>query len=249
MQKALLIHAPQQSKPTAKAVYKYSANNLKGKLIGRINANSEDLDSLNNLPIHTKAMLLPQHFPPARRVNQQDITIIRQNHVDLIYNGGFTLTEVLLAVVIVGILSTIALPNYLNQLNRTRQSEAAASITQLQNAIAAFADENGVYPTSWKDLNEVAAIMTPFGETTQTDFKKMTLASSGCEQKNQTNCYTVEAINANQDSLYTLSALPVDTSRKNYNVIACLDLISGSSDFKKGKHSGAAEISKLNCRS
>ena len=98
------------------------------------------------------------------------------------------MTEVLAVIVIVGILSSIALPNYLNQLNRTRQSEAAAAMTQLKNAIVAFADENGVYPTSWKDLNEVAAIMTPSGATTQNDFKKMTLASSGCEQKNQNNC-------------------------------------------------------------
>ena len=164
-------------------------------------------------------------------------------------NNGFTLPELLASTVIVGILSSIALPNYLNQLNRTRQNEASSAITQLQNAIVAFADENGVYPTSWKDLNEVAAIMTPSGVTSQGDFKKMTLASSGCEQKNQNKCYTVEAIHANQDSLYTLSALPVDTSRKNYNVIACLDLISGSSDFKKGNHSGAAEIANLNCSS
>ena len=77
----------------------------------------------------------------------------------------------------------------------------------------------------------------------------MTLASSGCEQKDQNNCYTVEAIHANQDSLYTLSALPVDTTPKTYNVTACLDLRLGSSDFKKGGPSGAAKISTLNCRS
>ena len=164
------------------------------------------------------------------------------------HNRGFTLTESLAVIVIIGILSSIALPNYFNQLQRTRQSEASSSITQLKNAIVAFADENGVYPTSWKDLNEVAAIMTPTGITSQNNFQKMTLASSGCESDNQNNCYTVEAIHINQDSLYTLSALPVDTSRKNYNVIACLDLISGSSDFKKGNHSGAADVTKLNCR-
>ena len=163
--------------------------------------------------------------------------------------NGYTLVEVLTTVVIVGILASLALPNYLNQLTRTRQSEASSSITQLQNAIVAFADENGVYPTSWKDLNEVAAIMTPSGITTQNDFKKMTLASSGCESKGQNNCYTVEAIHTNQDSLYTLSALPVNANLKNYNVIACLDLRLGSSDFKKGGPSGAAKISTLNCRS
>ena len=164
------------------------------------------------------------------------------------YSQGFTLTEVLSATVIVGILSSIALPNYLNQLTRTRQSEDSSYITQLQNVIVAFADENGVYPTSWKDLNEVAAIMTPSGVTTQNDFKKMTLASSGCESNAQNNCYTVEAIHANQDSLYTLSALPVNAALENYNIIACLDLRLGSSDFKKGGPSGAAEVSTLNCR-
>lgn len=164
------------------------------------------------------------------------------------YDHGFTLTEILATTVIVGILSTIALPNYINQSHRARQSEAAASLTQLQNAIVAFADENGVYPTSWKDLNEVAAIMTPTGATTQNNFDKLTLASSGCKSTNQNNCYTVEAIQSDQASLYTLSAIPVDASRKNYNVVACLDLISGSSDFKKGSHSGAADIAKLNCR-
>ena len=175
----------------------------------------------------------------------------RINHSEC-YEGrgnGFTLVEVLATIVIVGILASIALPNYLSQLNRTRQSETASLITQLQNAIVTFADENGIYPTSWKDLNEVAAIMTPSGATTQNDFKIMTLASSGCQEEGQNNCYTVEAIYEKEDSLYTLSAIPVDRSRSNYNIVACIDLISGSSDFKKGNHSGAAEITKLNCRS
>ena len=175
--------------------------------------------------------------------------INRKNKLISTKAGGFSLTEVLAATVIVGIISSIALPNYLNQLTRTRQSEASSSITQLQNAIVAFADENGVYPASWKDLNEVAAIMTPSGATTQNDFAKLTLASSGCKSMAQNNCYTVEATHTDQDSLYTLSALPVNANLKNYNVIACLDLRLGSSDFKKGGPSGAAEISTLNCRS
>ena len=162
-------------------------------------------------------------------------------------NNGFTLTEILTVVAIVGILSSIALPNYLKQLSRTHQDEAAASITQLQNAIVAFADENGIYPTSWKELNEVAAIMTPSGATTQNDFKKMTLASVGCKKEGDNNCYTVEATYEKEDALYTLTAMPVDSRLQKYNVIACLDLRLGTSDFKKGKKSSAAKISSLVC--
>jgi type II secretion system protein G len=172
-----------------------------------------------------------------------------KENIYFVFGKGFTLTELLAVIVIVGILSSIALPNYLSQLNRTRQNEAASSITQLQNAIVAFADENGIYPTSWKDLNEVAAIMTPSGITTQNDFKKMTLASVGCEKEGQNNCYTVEVIFKKEDALYTLKAMPVDSSRAKYNVIACLDLKLGSSDFRKGGPSDPAKISTLNCRS
>ncbi|MFL0790930.1 MAG: type IV pilin protein, partial [Prochlorococcus sp.] len=44
---------------------------------------------------------------------------------------GFTLTEVLITIVIVGILSAVALPNYFRQVQRTRQSEAASTLSQL----------------------------------------------------------------------------------------------------------------------
>lgn len=213
-----------------------------------LNTYCANINTTKRLSPKSQSKLLFKYFTPTIGAIRKHSTL-NCNSTEVSSNAGFTLTEVLAVVVIVGTLSSVALPNYISQLNRTRQSEVAAAMTQLQNAIVAFADENGVYPTSWKDLNEVAAIMTPSGVTSQDDFGKMTLASSGCEQKNQNNCYTVEAIHANQDSLYTLSALPVDTSRKNYNVIACLDLISGSSDFKKGNHSGAAEIANLNCSS
>jgi len=183
----------------------------------------------------------------ARRT-QQTIASLHSINVNRLLNMGFTLAEVLAVIVIIGILSSIALPNYLNQLSRTRQSEAASSITQLQNAIVAFADENGIYPTSWKELNEVAAIMTPSGAaTTQKDFKKMTLASVGCKKEGENNCYTVEATYEKEDALYTLTAMPVDSRLQKYNIIACLDLRLGTSDFKKGKQSGAAKVSSLVC--
>ncbi len=45
--------------------------------------------------------------------------------------NGFTLSEVMITVVIVGILSAIALPNYFNQVQRTKQNEAVATLSQI----------------------------------------------------------------------------------------------------------------------
>ena len=43
---------------------------------------------------------------------------------------GFTLIEALVTIVISGILSSIALPIYVNQVNRSRQNEASSTIAQ-----------------------------------------------------------------------------------------------------------------------
>ena len=77
---------------------------------------------------------------------------------------GFTLTEMLIAVGIIGMLSAIALPNYTNQVCRSESSEAISSVGSLQTIIAAYIDETGVYPTSWDDLNSIAAIMSKDGQ-------------------------------------------------------------------------------------
>lgn len=91
-------------------------------------------------------------------------------------NSGLTLSELLISISILGILSSIALPNYLNQVNRTRQNETASVISQIQTTIAAYADEFGVLPTSWADLNNTNAIMTENGPATDNDFAAINLA-------------------------------------------------------------------------
>ena len=90
---------------------------------------------------------------------------------------GLTLMEMLVAVSFVGILSAIALPNYLHQVNRTRQNEAASTIAQIQTNIAAYTDEFGVLPASWAELNDASAVMTESGPATADDFDAITLAS------------------------------------------------------------------------
>ena len=157
---------------------------------------------------------------------------------------GFTLVEVLITVAIVGILSSLALPNYFRQLQKTRQSEAVASMSQLQNTIVGYVDENGIHPNNWKELNETSAIMTPTGPTSQNNLGWLTMASSGCTTTNK-NCYTFK-ITRDKDS-YTLKAKPMNINSANYNVLACIDLKTGASDLRKGTGSKAAQMNELKC--
>ena len=140
---------------------------------------------------------------------------------------GFTMIEVMITTAIVGILSSIALPNYINQVNRTRQNEAASTISQIQTTIASYADEFGVLPTSWSELNDTSAVMTDNGPAFSDNFDQITLAGG-----------YYDVVISNNDNLFTITATRED--EPNLNVIACVNLTNGASGINQGTQNATA---------
>ena len=145
---------------------------------------------------------------------------------------GFTLTELIASVSIVGILGSIALPSYLSQVDRSRQNEAASTISQIQATIASYADEFGVLPASWSDLNATSAVMTDDGPATATNFQAITLAGG-----------YYDVVISNTSNLYTITAIREETP--NLNIVACVNLTNGASGINQGTKDAAA--SAPNC--
>lgn len=65
---------------------------------------------------------------------------------------GFTLIELLVVIIIIGILSAIALPSFLNQANKARQSEARTYVGSLNRAQQAYRLENPTFSGSISEL-------------------------------------------------------------------------------------------------
>lgn len=59
--------------------------------------------------------------------------------------AGFTLIEILIVVVVVGILSAIAYPSYISHVQRSLESEAQGQIVALAGALEAYRAKNFSY--------------------------------------------------------------------------------------------------------
>ncbi|KPQ35953.1 MAG: type IV pilus protein PilA [Phormidesmis priestleyi Ana] len=67
-------------------------------------------------------------------------------------DGGFTLIELLVVIIIIGILSAIALPSFLNQANKAKQSEAKTYVGSANRAQQAYYLENSEFVEDTADF-------------------------------------------------------------------------------------------------
>jgi prepilin-type N-terminal cleavage/methylation domain-containing protein len=74
---------------------------------------------------------------------------------------GFTLVELLIAVLIVSLLAAIAIPNLLSAQRRTRYSRAAADTKTATTQAMVYAVDKNVYPTSIKMVRDATLTNVP----------------------------------------------------------------------------------------
>jgi type IV pilus assembly protein PilE len=115
---------------------------------------------------------------------------------------GFTLIELMIAVVIVAILGAIALPSFLDSVRKGRRSDAVTAIAQAQQAEERFRANNALYSddfaTSGLNMVTSASAVTSFTTTagyyaltlptTATSSAYSVLATAQGSQANDTTC-------------------------------------------------------------
>jgi len=72
---------------------------------------------------------------------------------NLLRNAGFTLIEIMVVVVILGILAAIVVPKVINKPDQARVVRAKQDINAIQSALDLYRLDNGRYPSTEQGLN------------------------------------------------------------------------------------------------
>ncbi len=80
------------------------------------------------------------------------------------HTKGFTLIEIMVVVVILGILGALIVPNIIGRPDEARVTAARADIQQIGNALELYRLDNGVYPSSDQGLDALVEEPSGFPE-------------------------------------------------------------------------------------
>jgi type IV pilus assembly protein PilA len=122
-------------------------------------------------------------------------------------NEGFTLIELLVVIIIIGILSAIALPSFLNQAAKAKQSEAKTYVGSVNRAQQSYRIENTSFAQTFDNLR--------IGIPSSTDFYTYTIPSA------DVNSTVVLATTKDPSSLKGFSGGVVILTTGQTEAIAC----------------------------
>ena len=72
-------------------------------------------------------------------------------------HGGFTLIELMVVIVIIGVLAALIVPNVLDRLGQSRVAAARTDVASLMGQLKLYKLDNGQFPTSDQGLQALAS--------------------------------------------------------------------------------------------
>ena len=76
--------------------------------------------------------------------------------------AGFTLVELLVVVMIIGVVAAIALVSYVDALDRARQRSTMADMRSISRALESYLTDNHLVPADTGGISSLAALLIPY---------------------------------------------------------------------------------------
>jgi type IV pilus assembly protein PilA len=95
--------------------------------------------------------------------------------------GGFTLVELLVVMLILGLLAAIAIPSFFNQRDKARDADSKSAVRTAQTAMETYATDNrGSYaaPAAGTHVDALQAIETTLNDVADADMQIASTATS-----------------------------------------------------------------------
>ena len=157
---------------------------------------------------------------------------------------GFTLVELIVVVVIIGILSAIAIPSFQNASDKAKQKEASILISSYIKGAQSFYIEHGQIPKLSSDFGEYVAVYgCSFLDRIQceNDIYK-DLSKYGHQQWFTSNRLYSIRINYTLDRVY-INATPAGEYRETgYGVTGCFNMKTGNTRVRNLVVRGEREV-------
>ena len=173
---------------------------------------------------------------------------------------GFTLVELIVVVVIIGILSAIAIPSFQNGSKKARQKGVAAQISTYIKGAQAFYSEYG-YPIrnagdlgTYVDVIECRHHLISICKGQSNMHRNMKQSFAGSTQWNSTSgMYTISMRSSDQNR-FRLNAYPQRQdsrssirSNEEYGVSGCFNYATGATRVISWDQIGHRAVKDLNC--